>query len=67
MTAEEAEYERKNASRTPTQVCANNSAINDILVSMMNGAFSDGDNEIFMLLVDSLMDRHDPYLLILDL
>lgn len=67
MTAEEAEYERKNASRTPTQVCANNPAINDILVSMMNGAFSGGDKEVFMPLVDSLMDRYDPYLLTLDL
>lgn len=67
MTAEEAEFERKNISRTPWQVCQMNTDIADVIESIRNGSFSNGDKGLFKPLVDSLMDKHDPYLLLLDL
>jgi starch phosphorylase len=66
MTAEEAEFERKNVSRTPWQVCQRNETIKNVIESIANGSFSNGDKELFKPLVDSLMDKHDPYLLLLD-
>ncbi|MGB3223310.1 MAG: glycogen/starch/alpha-glucan phosphorylase [Desulforhopalus sp.] len=67
MTAEQAEFERKNVSRTPWQVCKQNENINNVIESIRDGSFSNGDTELFKPLVDSLMDKHDPYLLLLDL
>lgn len=67
MTADEAEFERKNISRTPWQVCQMNPGINNVIESIADGSFSNGDRELFKPLVDSLMDKHDQYLLLLDL
>jgi starch phosphorylase len=67
MTAEEAEFERKNISCTPWQVCQRNESIRNVIESISDGSFSNGDTELFKPLVDSLMDKHDPYLLLLDL
>jgi starch phosphorylase len=67
MTAEEAEFERKNVSRTPWQICRKNREIAGIIESIGDGSFSNGDKTLFKPLVDSLMDKHDPYLLLLDL
>jgi len=67
MTAEEAEFERKNISRTPEMICRKNEGIRNIIESIGDGSFSNGDRELFAPVVDSLMSRHDPYLLILDL
>jgi starch phosphorylase len=67
MTAEEAEFERKNISRTPWQICQLNESIKNVIESIADGSFSNGDKELFKPLVDSLMDKHDPYLLLLDL
>ena len=67
MTAEEAEFERKNISRTPEQICQHNAGIRNVIESIGNGSFSNGDKELFRPVVDSLMSMHDPYLLILDL
>jgi len=66
MTAEEAEFERKNVSRTPWQVCQKNESIKNVIESISDGSFSNGNKELFKPLVDSLMDKHDPYLLLLD-
>ncbi len=66
MTAEEAEFERKNISRTPWQICERNEGIANVIESIGDGSFSNGDRELFKPLVDSLMDKHDPYLLLLD-
>ncbi|PHR27744.1 MAG: glycogen phosphorylase [Desulfotalea sp.] len=66
MTADEAEFERKNISRTPWQVCQMNNGINNVIKAIADGSFSGGDRELFKPLVESLMDRHDPYLLLLD-
>ncbi len=67
MTAEEAEFERKNISRTPWQICQRNESIKNVIESIGDGSFSNGDKELFKPLVESLMDKHDPYLLLLDL
>jgi len=67
MTAEEAEFERRNISRTPEMICRKNEGIRNIIESIGDGSFSNGDRELFAPVVDSLMSRHDPYLLILDL
>ncbi len=67
MTAEEAEFERKNISRTPWQICQRNESIKNVIESLADGSFSNGDKDLFKPLVDSLMDKHDPYLLLLDL
>jgi len=67
MTADEAEFERKNISRTPGQICRRNKKIKNVIKAIGDGSFSDGDKSLFKPLVDSLMDRHDPYLLIADL
>jgi starch phosphorylase len=67
MTAEEAEFERLNPSRTPLQVCRDNDHIMEVIESLRNGSFSRGDKTLFQPLVDSLMDQYDPYLLMLDL
>jgi len=67
MTAEEAEYEKLNVSRTPMSICEKNEEIAQIIDSLRNGSFSRGDKELFRPLVDSLLDQYDPYLLLLDL
>jgi starch phosphorylase len=67
MTAEEAEFERKNISRTPWQICQLNESIKNVIESIADGSFSNGDKELFKPLVDSLMNKHDPFLLLLDL
>ncbi len=66
MTADEAEFERKNVSRTPWQVCQRNESIKNVIESIGDGSFSNGDKELFKPLVESLMDKHDPFLLLLD-
>ncbi len=66
MTAEEAEYERLNVSRTPLQICRANEDVNEVIESLRNGCFSRGDKALFMPLVDNLMNQYDPYLLLLD-
>ena len=66
MTAEEAEYERIHAHRTPWEVCEQNPDVAAVIDSLRSGAFSRGDTELFKPLVDSLLDRNDPYLLLLD-
>jgi starch phosphorylase len=67
MTADEAEFERKNFSRTPQQICQENEEIRDVIEAIGDGCFSNGDKSLFQPLVESLMDKHDPYLLLLDL
>ena len=66
MTAQEVAYERLNSSRTPEQVCAGNRDINNVIEAIRNGSFSGGDTEMFKPIVDSLMNPHDQYLLMLD-
>jgi len=67
MNAEEAEYEKKCKSRKPYQIYENNPAVRDIIDTIANGAFSNGDTELFRPLVNDLLSESDPYLLLLDL
>jgi len=67
MTAEEAQYEKLNVSRTPQAICRDNVEVAQIIDSLRNGSFSRGDKELFQPLIDSLLDQYDPYLLLLDL
>ena len=62
----EIQFERKNISKTPTQVCDNNPDIFNVVDAIRDGSFSNGDKGMFKPLIDSLMDRYDPYLLLLD-
>lgn len=66
LTAREAEYERRNCSRSPEQICAANPGIAAVIESLAGGAFSRGDTKLFAPLVESLLSKDDPYLLILD-
>jgi starch phosphorylase len=66
MTAEEAEFEKLNVSRTPMAIYRNNEKIAQTIDSIRDGSFSRGDKDLFRPLVDSLLDQHDPYLLLLD-
>jgi glycogen phosphorylase len=66
MTAEEAEFERRASSRTPELICRQNESIAAVIESIADGTFSKGDRELFRPVVDSLMSRHDPFLLVLD-
>ncbi|WP_035216556.1 glycogen/starch/alpha-glucan phosphorylase [Desulfobulbus elongatus] len=67
MTAEEAEYEKKCKSRKPQQIYENNPEVCAIVDAIANGAFSNGDIELFRPLVNDLLNENDPYLLLLDL
>lgn len=66
MTAEEVEKERKNPSRSPKDIYASNDGVRRTIDSIRNGFFNNGDKEEFRPLVDSLVDPHDPYLLLKD-
>lgn len=66
MNADEAEFERLNPSLTPTEICNRRPDIAAVIEAIADGSFSGGDRELFRPLVESLMDRHDPYLVMLD-
>jgi len=66
MTAEEVENEKRNPSRSPQDIYASNDQVCLTIDSIKNGFFNDGDKEEFRPLADSLMDPHDPYLLLKD-
>ncbi len=67
MTAEEVEFEKKHNSRSPQQVCAENEHIAAIMETLTSGLFSNGDTGYFQNIVGSLLDPHDPYLLLADI
>ena len=66
MNADEAEFERLNPSRTPTDICNRRPDIAAVIEAIADGSFSGGERDLFRPLVESLMDRHDPYLVMLD-
>jgi starch phosphorylase len=67
MTAEEVEFEKKHNSRSPQLVCAENEHVAAIMETLTSGIFSNGDPHYFQNIVGSLLDPHDPYLLLADL
>jgi len=66
LNADEAEYERLNPGRTPHEICEHRPDIGAVIEALSNGVFSGGDRELFKPLVDSLLDKHDPYLVMRD-
>jgi len=66
MTADEVEKERKTPSRTPQDIYESNDEVRSTIDSISNGFFSNGDQTLFRILVESLMDPDDPYLFIKD-
>jgi starch phosphorylase len=66
MTSEEVEKERNNPSRSPKDIYMSNDAVRRTIDSIRDGFFSNGDKGEFRPLVDSLMNAHDPYLLLKD-
>ena len=66
MTVDQVEKERKNPSRTPKDIYESNDEIRSIIDAISNGYFSNGDKELFRILVESLMNPDDPYLFIKD-
>ncbi len=66
MNAEEAEYERIHPSRTPWEICQTNLKVARVIDALGDGSLSKGDSELFKPLVESLLDPHDPYMLMLD-
>ena len=68
LNAEEAEWERKTPRRTPQDIYNENPAVREIIDSLRDGCFSNGDRHLFKPIVDDLMDHHrDPYLHLIDL
>ena len=67
MTAQEVENKKRIKSRKPIQIYEQNPTVRAIVDAIAQGAFSDGDRELFRPLVDDLMSENDPYLLLLDL
>ncbi len=67
LTAEEAEFEKKQMSRTPARICMENNHIGHIISTISSGVFSDGDRNFFKDISNSLLSEHDPYLLVADL
>jgi starch phosphorylase len=66
MTAAQVENERKNPGRSPKAIYETNEDLRQTIDSIRNGFFSQGDGELFRILVDGLLDPHDPYLLLKD-
>lgn len=67
LNAEEAEWERKTPRRTPMTIYNDNPEIREIIDSLKNGCFSNGNPDIFQPMVDDLLDHRDPYLHLIDL
>ncbi|MFC1524587.1 glycogen/starch/alpha-glucan phosphorylase, partial [Thermodesulfobacteriota bacterium] len=67
MTAEEAAVAKQGDGVAPQQIYQRNSEIRNCLDALREGVFSPEDPGLFGPIVDSLLDRDDPYLLLLDL
>jgi len=68
LNAEEAEWERRTPRRTPSAICEHNPEIREVMDTLRQGCFSNGDRELFRPIVDDLLDHfRDPYLHLIDL
>ena len=68
LNADEAEWERKTPRRRPLEIYKNNPEIREVIDSLKNGCFSNGDRDIFQPFVDDLLDhQRDPYLHLIDM
>jgi starch phosphorylase len=67
MSAEEVACEKHSPRRSPQEIYLADPAIAEVIDSIKDGRFSDGDRELFKPIIDTLLDPHDPYLLLKDL
>ncbi len=68
LNSEEAEWERKTPRRTPSMIYEGNPEIREIIDSLQDGCFSDGDRALFQPIVNDILDhQRDPYLHLIDL
>lgn len=67
MTAEEVAFEKLHNSRTPWKICAENPHVAAIIETLTSGMFCHGDKDYYKDIVNTLLDPHDPYLLLADL
>ena len=67
MTADEVEREKAYPTWTPRDIYLAEPEIRRALDSLMDGAFSGGDRELFRPVIEGLLDPNDPYLLLKDL
>ncbi|MFC1512901.1 glycogen/starch/alpha-glucan phosphorylase [Thermodesulfobacteriota bacterium] len=66
LTAEEAEWLRCNPGRSARAVYNDNPEVRRTVDSLCDGSFNE-DRELFRSLYESLLDDHDPYLLLVDM
>ncbi|MBU0729712.1 MAG: glycogen/starch/alpha-glucan phosphorylase [Proteobacteria bacterium] len=66
MNAQEAEAAKSGNGVTPMQVYTENPEVRRVIDSISDGMFSKQDPGLFQPIVDSLLSRDDPYLLLLD-
>ena len=67
MTAEEVACEKHSPTRSPQEIYLANHEIAAVIDAIRDGTFSKGDRELFMPIVDSLLNPDDQYLLLKDL
>jgi starch phosphorylase len=66
MNAEEAEFERLNPSRSPWDICEQRQDIGEVIAAIGSGSFHNGEKDLFQPIIDSLLNKSDPYLVMLD-
>jgi len=69
LSVEEVKRHRRefNADLSPDNICSRNETVRRVVESIASGFFSKGDTELFKPIVDNLMRRDDPYLVLADL
>jgi starch phosphorylase len=68
LTAEAAQWEKRSPRRTPYQIYEQNQDIKRIIDSIRGGCFNNGNKDIFLPIVNDLLDlSRDPYLHLIDL
>lgn len=66
LTADEVEFERLCRSRTAMDIYRQEPEIRQVVDSIDQGMFSDGDGQLFQPLIEHLLAEDDPYLLLAD-
>ncbi len=67
LTADRVDWERLHPGRTPESIHRSNPEIRRTVDSLLDGSFTGGDRTVFQELVASIMNPHDPYLVLRDL
>ncbi len=68
LDAEDAEWERRNPQCTPMMIYKQNEEIREVIDSLGDGTFTNGDRGLFRPIINDLLDhRRDPYLHLIDM